>query len=214
MAKEKVAREKKGGGFFSLFLIVLSLAAAIFFGIMYYSQKINFDESRKMLSETKNGYGAILSEISDLRLRLNATESENKNFKERAVAAEAKTQTMGKVKGVLSHQKNPLPLGLLACAETKTGDNLFCINHDSDGAYELELPAGEYYIFALDSCYPPINNGRLSACPSNVAFYTEFVKCNPAEPDNQCPHDKAVVKVDAGVTLDNINPSDWFKEKK
>lgn len=209
-----MSKEKKGGGFFSLFLIVISLAAAIFFGVMYFSQKTSFDESKKMLSETKNGYGAILADVSDLRMRLNATEKENKNFKDMIAATEAKAQTMGKVKGVLTHERNPLPLGLLACAETKAGDNLFCVNHKSDGSYELELPVGEYYIFALDSCYPPINNGRLSACPSSVAYYTEFVKCNPAEADNQCPHDKAAVKVDAGVTLENINPSDWFKDKK
>lgn len=214
MAKEKTIKEKRGGGFFSLFLIVLSLAAAIFFGIMYFSQKTNFDESKKMLSATKNGYGAILSDVTNLRMQLNATQEENKKFKDEIVSVEAKTKTIGTIKGTLTHEKNPLPLGLLACAETKTGDNLFCINHNSDGTYNLEVPAGEYYVFALDSCYPPINNGRLSACPSNVAYYTEFVKCNPEEPDNQCPHEKALIKVDAGTTLENINPSDWFKDKK
>lgn len=209
-----MAKEKKSGGFFSLLLIVISLAAAIFFSIMYFSQKTSFDDSKKILSETKNSYGAILSDVSDLRMRLNAAEDENKKFKDAIAANEAKAQTIGKVRGILSHERNPLPLGLLACAETKTGDNLFCVNHKSDGTYELELPAGEYYIFALDSCYPPINNGRLSACPSNVAYYTEFVKCNPEEVDNQCPHDKAAVKVDAGAVLENINPSDWFKDGK
>ncbi len=208
-----MAKEKKSGGFFSSFIIVISLAAAIFFGIMYFSQKTSFEESKKMLSETKNGYGSLISDISDLRLRLNAAEDQNKKMQDAVAAATTGKENLGVIKGVLAHEKNPLPLGLLACAETKTGDNLYCINHRNDGNYELEVPAGDYYVFALETCYPPINNGRLSACPSNVAYYTEFVKCDPNEADNQCPHDKVVVTVPAMDTVDNINPVDWFKDK-
>jgi hypothetical protein len=207
-------KEKRSGGFFSSFLIVVSLAAAIFFGIMYFSQKTSFDESKKMLSDAKGSYGSLAADIADLRLRLNAAEDKNKKMEESVVAATAGKEGLARIKGVLSHEKNPLPLGLLACAETKTGDGLFCANHKSDGSYELEVPFGEYYVFALETCYPPINNGRVTACPSNVAYYTEFVKCDPAEADNQCPHDKALVAVSAGVDAENINPSDWFKEKR
>lgn len=207
-------KEKRAGSFFSSFLIVLSLAAAIFFGIMYFSQKTSFDESKKMLSEAKSGYGSLLADISDLRLRLNAAEDKSKKLEEVATAATAGKENVGKIKGILSHERNPLPLGLLACAETKAGDGLYCINKKGDGSYELEVPAGDYYVFALETCYPPINNGRVTACPSNVAYYTEFVKCDPAEPDNQCPHDKAPVAVAAGAEVENVNPSDWFKEKK
>ncbi len=209
-----MAKEKRVGGFLSFLFTVLCLAAAIFFGIMYFSQKTSFDESKRMLSEAKSGYGNILSDISNLRMSLNATENDNKKMKEALEAFSAGKENIGKIKGMLSHEKNPLPLGLLACAETKAGDGLFCINHKNDGSYELEVPAGEYYVFALETCYPPINNGRVTACPSNVAYYTEFVKCDPNEADNQCPHDKALLTVAGGAELDNINPSDWFKEKK
>jgi hypothetical protein len=209
-----MAKEKKSGGVLSFFFIVIFMAAAILFAIMYFAQKVSFDESRRMLSEAKGGYGSLLSDISDLRLRLNAAEDKSKKLEEAAAAAVADAQNKGVIKGLLSHEKSPMPLGLLACAESKAGDKLFCINHQDNGNYELNVPAGEYYIFAMETCYPPINNGRLSACPSNVAYYTEFVKCDPAEADNQCPHEKALVTVSGGATLDNINPSDWFKENK
>jgi hypothetical protein len=209
-----MSKEGKRGGFFSFMLIVVFAAAAIFFCILYFSQKVNFDESRKILSEAKSGYGALLSDISNLRLQINASEDENKKMKEAVAAATAGSENIGKISGVLSHEKNPLPLGLIACAEAKSGDGLFCASQQGGGAYELKVPAGEYYVFAMETCYPPINNGRLSACPSNVAYYTEFVKCNPVEVDNQCPHSKALLTVSGGAELENINPSDWFRENK
>ncbi len=209
-----MAKEKKSGGALSFFLIVIFMATAVFFAIMYFAQKTNFDESKVALSETKNDYSALMSDISDLRLQLNASEDKSKKLEAAAAAVVSDSQDKGFIKGVLAHEKTPMPLGLLACAESKAGDKLFCMNHQDNGNYELKVPAGEYYVFAMETCYPPINNGRLSACPSNVAYYTEFVKCDPAEADNQCPHDKALVTVAGGATVENINPVDWFKEKK
>lgn len=69
--------------------------------------------------------------------------------------------------------------------------------------FRLEVPPGDYYVYALVE-----NPGELNLESSSRAFWTEFVVCGLQA---SCPsHEPIVVKVRSGETVTDIRPHDWY----
>lgn len=113
---------------------------------------------------------------------------------------------VGIIEGSLSYPSEMIPEDLIVCAETLDKSVTFCTNEhlaDENGqytygfGYQIEVPAGEYYVFAY-----------LDNDPGTRAYYSEFVTCGLMA---ECPsHEPIEVAVSAGETVKEIDPHDWY----
>ena len=87
-------------------------------------------------------------------------------------------------------------------------DFKFCIDTNSgQDKFNLRVPEGEYYVYA--SLKEQV--GDIS--PAYKAYYNQFVLCDlNVICDDDFHHEALVsVKVENNKTVENINPSDWYK---
>lgn len=92
------------------------------------------------------------------------------------------------------------------CAELKDNENKqYCVSVSAIGkTYTLVVPEGEYYVFA-----------QLQDDPSNTskAYYTEYIKCAQDSDVDSCDGNlsanKALVVVESGGSVENVEPIDW-----
>jgi len=114
--------------------------------------------------------------------------------------------TTGTIKGSLSFPSEFIPENMRICAAGTTSEKEYCtIDHlqgtreefTSGLGYEIEVPSGEYFVYA-----------SLPENPERKAYYSEFVTCGYA---NKCPsHQPIRVTVKAGITVDKVDPGDWY----
>lgn len=110
----------------------------------------------------------------------------------------APQQGNGVVEGALLYPACHVPADLEVCAE---GETTICTRDlsfvDGDIGYRLELPAGEYRIFArADTMLPGVR-----------AYYSEAVKCGL---DVDCTdHEPITIDLRAGARVTSIHPADW-----
>lgn len=112
-------------------------------------------------------------------------------------------ETDGKLTGTVSYPSEFIPDGLKVCAESSVSAQEYCtsnIYQDSSSqtgfAYELEVPEGGYYVYAI--------------VPGDTykAYYSEFVTCGM---EVGCPsHTPILVTVRAGEMVEDIDPGDWY----
>jgi hypothetical protein len=113
------------------------------------------------------------------------------------------TPVTGTITGSVSYPSEFIPEGMTICAEPDAGTDAYCTTDliEQTAAlpmYELEVPPGDYYIYAYDA------NGD----PDYTAYYSEFVTCGLSV---ECEsHDPILVTVEAGETVDDIDPGDWY----
>lgn len=112
---------------------------------------------------------------------------------------------VGYIEGSLSYPSEVIPEEMQICAETLQRQKVTCttehiqidIENGYGLGYNLEVPAGNYYVYAF--------------LPSNTnqkAYYNEFVTCGLKA---SCPsHVPIEVIVAAGETVKDINPHDWY----
>jgi hypothetical protein len=106
----------------------------------------------------------------------------------------------GTIEGALLFPACDTPQDLEVCAEDTKG-KLTCTSKlrvlDHTLAYALEVPAGEYRVFARTE----------SSLPGVRAYYTEAVRCGM---DVSCEdHTPLFVTVKAGAHLTKVHPADW-----
>ena len=116
----------------------------------------------------------------------------------------------GTIEGSLNYPSEFIP-PLEVCADNiKTGEE-FCTYEQIEDqkymygiGYKIEVPEGNYQVFAR--LYEPEDDaGDLK---DYKAYYSEFVICGL---EYDCPsHNPIVVKVDAGETVSEIDPHDWY----
>jgi hypothetical protein len=110
---------------------------------------------------------------------------------------------LGTLEGSLSFPSSGIPDTLEVCAENTdsleeicTGEILKGDDYEFGFGYKLEVPPGEYIVYA-----------RLPNDPYR-AYYSDFVICGLAA---TCPSHKPVaLDVAANMTLSNIDPQDWY----
>lgn len=110
---------------------------------------------------------------------------------------------VGVIRGPLIYPSEVVPPEMVVCAQNVETREEVCndVHVEYQGAsgegFELEVPGGGYYVYAF--------------LPSNQmqkAYYNEFVTCGlKAECESR---EKIEVKVDAGKTVDDIKPHDWY----
>ncbi|OGJ16441.1 MAG: hypothetical protein A2632_03175 [Candidatus Pacebacteria bacterium RIFCSPHIGHO2_01_FULL_46_16] len=120
-----------------------------------------------------------------------------------ASAAAAPQKPLGKIEGSLSFPSSGIPDTLEICAENSQAQELVCTGEiqKSDDytygfGYQLELPPGEYTVYA-----------RLPNDPYR-AYYSDFVLCGL---NASCPsHKPVIVTVVANMTVAHVDPQDWY----
>jgi len=108
------------------------------------------------------------------------------------------------IEGSLGYPSEFIP-PLEICAESLDGPNEHCTYEHLEGAqytygegYKIEVPAGEYQVYAK----------LLNPDDDYKAYYSDFVTCGL---DIECPsHNPIAVTVEAGETVKNIDPIDWY----
>jgi len=107
--------------------------------------------------------------------------------------------TYGAIKGVVYFPDTLNPKDLRVIAENlETHDTIASVPIESrkKNSYSLKLKSGKYHIYAYTNMLPNVK-----------AYYTEWVVCKQ-EP--WCySHEKVIVNVTSGKTLEKINPVDW-----
>ncbi len=117
---------------------------------------------------------------------------------------------IGVVTGSLSYPSERIPENLGVCAEEISTEKTVCTdNHLVDASYQygygyrIEIPAGEYYVYA----YVPNQPGATGEVYK--AYYSEFVKCGS---DISCEsHEPIKVIVKQGEVTEGVDPQDWYK---
>lgn len=111
----------------------------------------------------------------------------------------------GAIEGSLSYPSEGIPDSLIVCAETPEMEMIKCTNDRIQNTkytygvgYTLEIKPGTYYVYAtLDQ------TGR-----DRKAYYSQAVVCGLTV---ECEdHSPIPVTVDAGETVENIDPGDWY----
>ena len=106
----------------------------------------------------------------------------------------------GIIRGHLSYPSEFLPGQRIIAFDAATMDVAADVTtEDGQGEYELSVPAGDYYVVA----YLP--NGTLSA------GYSQAVPCGLLA--SCTDHSLILVHVNAGQTVDNIDPQDWYADE-
>jgi len=105
----------------------------------------------------------------------------------------------GKLTGSLSFPSDYIPKDLRVCAEAADGKQ-FCNAQISSDSYVLEVPEGEYRVFAQTGEMPGVR-----------AYYSEFVVCGYY---SWCPsHQPLKIAVEEGGVRTGVNPGDWYAQE-
>lgn len=112
--------------------------------------------------------------------------------------------TTGIIRGSVSFPSQGIPEGMVVCAVPTDQQPSICTSELLEGdftyglGYELQLPAGEYLVYATVENDPN----------STKAYYSEFVTCGLMA---ECPsHTPIPVTVLPGQTIEGIDPGDWY----
>ena len=106
----------------------------------------------------------------------------------------------GKLMGSLTFPSDYIPKDLRVCAEAADGGRQFCNAQISDDSYVLEVPEGEYRVFAQTADMPGVR-----------AYYSEFVECGYY---TWCAsHEPIRVKIGEGEARNGVNPGDWYAQQ-
>ena len=135
---------------------------------------------------------------------INDTEVYVESGEEIPLQKETESNDFGFIRGPLSYPSEIVPEDMVVCAKNLETELEYCSDdHISDEGFlngvgfELEVPVGNYYVFAF-----------LPENPEKKAYYNEFVTCG-LNVDCQS-RDKIVVEVEAEKTTDEIKPHDWY----
>lgn len=129
------------------------------------------------------------------------TSETTKNTSEQLPASEK-----GTIVGSLTYPSESIPSSVeVHATNITTGEDFITTEHLSGSqyrygiGYSLSVPAGNYYIYALNS-----------AMPGERAYYTNFVECNFNQAGCDDPTKKITVTVESGKTTKDIMAGDWY----
>lgn len=123
-------------------------------------------------------------------------------------AAEALSQkepnsAVGTITGTLSYPSDHIPPEIQICAESLADGTIACTDKHLKSAgdagpttYALDLKPGTYHIYSImpDGPYR--------------AYYSQYITCGSQA---GCPsHEPIAVELQAGQTVENIDPNDWY----
>ncbi len=127
-------------------------------------------------------------------------------------ATPAMAQATGVITGELSYPSDEIPKEIHICAENVGSAEITCTNDHIVGSgdngrttYRLEVAPGDYRVFAI---LPEGAEFKPSSGLDYRAYYSEFVTCGAQA---SCPsHEPITVTVNAGETVSDIGPNDWY----
>lgn len=113
------------------------------------------------------------------------------------------SDSVGIIEGSLGYPSEEIPADMRVCAENVQTWKKYCTDKQiSDSkytygkGYQLEIPAGDYYVFAK------VNN------IDYYAYYSEFVTCGLSI--NCSSHKPLKVEIAKGDSAGGIDPIDWY----
>lgn len=124
------------------------------------------------------------------------------------------TAAMGRIEGELSYPSDFIPSDLNVCAENIDTKAMVCTSKQIKlskrvKGYQLSVPAGTYYVFAI---FPPGSKDDYNK-DGYRAYYSELVTCGYDA--TVCKsHALIPVVVEAGKTVKNIAPGDYYDDKQ
>lgn len=125
------------------------------------------------------------------------------------------TATMGRIEGRLAYPSDFIPSDLNACAENIDTKATVCTSkkiklpNKGGTGYQLSVPAGTYYVFAI----LPLDSKDNYNKDGSRAYYSELVTCG-YDARTCKSHALIPVVVEAGKTVKNISPGDYYDDKQ
>jgi len=123
--------------------------------------------------------------------------------------AEKMDNYYGEIEGSLGYPSEFIPSMMVCAMESKTKEE-YCTGQilEEDGflyglGYRLEVPAGNYRVFAQ------LTDQQGEISDDYKAYYSKFVTCGMEM--NCQSHDPIEVKVSGGKVTGNIDPIDWYR---
>lgn len=128
------------------------------------------------------------------------------------VPGAASSLASGIITGTLSYPSDHIPREIHICAEGVESGKISCTNEhitqagkDARTTYRLEVEPGRYYVYSI---LPESADFEPSSGVDYRAYFSEFVTCGSQA---SCPsHEPIVVEVQAGKTVEKIDPNDWY----
>ena len=122
----------------------------------------------------------------------------------------AASEPSGVITGQLMYPSDYIPEDLTVCAESIGDGTALCTAEQLQDElrrtiYRLELPPGDYHVYAKLTDQASFSDAY---GPDYRAYYSEFVTCGLLA--SCTSHAPIVVRVDAGATVDSIDPTDWY----
>jgi len=120
--------------------------------------------------------------------------------------------SQGHIEGELAYPSDFIPDDLKVCAERLDATDVICTSEHrrtgpgaNDLGYRLTVPAGAYHVYAT---FPPGSPDGAGYGVGYRAYYSQHGLCGHLA---SCPsHAPVVVTVEAGRTVGEITPSDWY----
>lgn len=118
----------------------------------------------------------------------------------------------GIIQGELSFPSDYLP-GQKVCAKNLDTQKVSCIEtRQSQQRYSLEVSSGSYHVYA-QACTQSYRESIVcrDGYLERRALYNEYARCGiNAQCAQSSRREPLVVRVNAGKTVSNINPQDWY----
>ena len=113
---------------------------------------------------------------------------------------------LGTITGKLSYPSDYIPTDIMVCAEAIDAIGVgTCVSPIADGTvgagntYTMTVPPGTYHVYA-----------HTRDLANRNAYYSEAVECGLAV--SCTDHTPIDVEVEAGETITNVDPGDWYAE--
>ena len=119
----------------------------------------------------------------------------------------APAETQGDISGNVGFPAGSAPAQTVCAVSTADASKKYCTDFAGGNslAYEFTVPAGKYYVYAS------LKAGQGNFTPAYKAYYDKFVTCGGG---SSCPAsghtDYLPVAVTAGLTTNDVNPTDWY----
>lgn len=141
----------------------------------------------------------LQDEIDDLQ---SSSESEDDTSDDTDDSDEEVSEEKGYIKGSLGYPSEYIPEMKVYAQNLNTDITYSVATSTNQQQYQLEVPAGSYYVYAM-----LVDAGETSF-ESYRAYYSEFVTCGMSVDCDS--HDPITVTVASSETKTGIDPIDWY----
>lgn len=181
--------------------LIVSCLTALIVGIAVFLWQDSRCDKQKQQA-VNDAKGELEEQIQDLQDELEDLQGTSESEEEADDTEEEVVEENGFIKGALGYPSEYIPAMKVYAQNLNTGITYSVATSINQLQYQLEVPAGSYYVYAM------VVDAEGTSFENYRAYYSEFVTCGMSVDCDS--HDPLTVTVTAGESETNIDPIDWY----